>query len=297
MNFNLNLSDANFLIINIFAALMGLYFIIKNKEKLKTQRNLSPTKLNFYEKSYFYKGANYIHNTIIAMLLYLKNKGAITIEKTTYKNRKGENILNYIFTKRDFSNLDSAEQKLLDIFFSFSDDDKISSRKLNKLRKDAPDDYNRKFYNLIEYFENHFENLGLKKNTSSSNKILIYFLGFFILFGIGLVFVANGHYYGFINMILSLVFFGLSISSVAELPPMGKKQFEELSILEKNLKKLNITTEDPTLVAIGFGLKYENIIAIREKNNDDYDIYFDENISEFQKVIKTALVGNSFLVR
>lgn len=297
MNFNLNLSNSSYLIINIIVAAIGIYFILKNKNKKQKNINTNPIDLNFYEKSYFYKGPNYIHNTIIAMLLSLDERGAIDIEKTFYKNRKGEDVINYIFTKKDLTDTDCAEKKLLQILFSFNDEDKISSRKLNKLRRVAPDDYNNKFYEFTEYLENEFKDMGLKQESNSHKKVLINFLGFFILLGIGMISLYNRAYIGIINMVLSVMFFGLSIQNVAELPEAGKKKFEELMELEKNLKKVNIDTQNPTLVAIGFGLKYENIEAIRNKNKDDYDIYFDKDSSDFQKTMRTALVGNSFLVK
>lgn len=294
---NLNLSSRSFLVINILAAVIGIYFILKskkNKDKNIISKSIS---LNFYEKSYFYKGANYIHNTIIAMLLSLNERGKINIEKTFYKNRKGEDVVNYIFTKENLEKIDRVENKLIDIVFSFGEEDKISSRELNKIRKDAPDDYNNKFYELIELLENQFVKLGLKKEHNSSGKVLTNFLGFFILLGLGMISIYNSAYVGVINIALSVMFFGLSISNVAELPQAGKNKFEELSKLESKLKKLELNTEDPTLVAIGFGLKYENILAIKNKNNDNYNLYFDGSRSDFQNTMRTALVGDSFLVK
>jgi hypothetical protein len=294
---NLNLSSTNFLIINILAAVIGIYFILKSKKNKDKSISSKSIRLNFYEKSYFYKGANYIHNTIIAMLLYLNECNAINIEKTFYKNRKGEDAINYIFTKGNLENIDNVLAKLIDIIFSFSDNDKISSRELNKIRRDAPDDYNNKFYELIDLLEKQFVKLGLKKEHSSSDKVLTNFLGFFILLGLGMISIYNSAYIGVINIVLSIMFFGLSISNVAELPQAGKNKFEELSKLETRLKKLELDTGDPTLVAIGFGLKYENILAIRNKSNNGYDIYFDSDRSDFQSTMRTALVGDSFLVK
>lgn len=297
MNFNLNLNDSSYLIINIVVAAIGIYFILKSKNKKQNNISSKHIDLNFYEKSYFYKGPNYIHNTIIAMLLSLYDRGVIDIEKTFYKNRKGEDTINYIFTKKDLTDIDGAEKKLLEILFSFNDGDKISSRELNKLRRVAPDDYNHKFYEFTEYLENEFKDIGLKQENNSHKKVLTNFLGFFILLGIGMISLYNRAYIGLTNIILSVMFFGLSIQNVAELPEEGKKKFKELMDLENNLKKINIDTENPTLVAIGFGLKYENILAIRNKNKDDYDIYFDKDSSDFQKTMRTALVGDSFLVK
>lgn len=299
MNFNLNLSSTNFIIINILAAAIGIYFILKNKnnKNKKTNRENNEVELNFYEKSYFYKGANLQHNTIIAMLLSLSSRGVIDIKKTFYKNKKGEDIINYIFTKEDLTGIDRAERILLEILFSFNDKNEISSRELNRLRRVAPDDYNHKFYEFTEYMENHFKDIGLKQENNSHKKVLTNFLGFFILLGIAMISLYNRAYIGLINMALSVMFFGISIQNVAELPESGKNKFKELMEVENKLKKLDIDTKNPTLVAIGFGLKYENIIAIRNKNKDDYAIYFDNGRSDFQKTMRTALVGDSFLVK
>ena len=76
---------------------------------------------------------------------------------------------------------------------------------------------------------------------------------------------------------------------------LGNKKFRELEKVEEGLRTGRGLNEEDFLLALGFGLKYENIKSICQKLDDKtYEIYLDE---DFYKTFKTALVGDHLLVR
>ena len=75
MDFKMNLSNTYFLILNILFIILSLlmsYFLLAKKNDSSLESDID---LKFYEKSYLYKGPNFIYNTIIAMILKVYGDG------------------------------------------------------------------------------------------------------------------------------------------------------------------------------------------------------------------------------
>lgn len=299
MDFKMNLSSTYFFIINILFILLSLlmsYFLLRKKNDSSLEGDID---LKFYEKSYLYKGPNFIYNTIIAMILKVYGDGNLEIEKNFYKSKNGEEKISYELKNLNFDALDAAEKKLFQILFSF-EEDKISTRTLDRLRRTEPDNYNKKFNKFIYFLEDEMVLKKLLTKEKKTFKILISFVIFSLLFFIGVISVYNEKFFGAISIILSLVFYASLISSFSKMTALGNKKFKELEKVEEELCKYKVSKSEDFLLAIAFGLKIENIKAIYEKLifenkiNKDYQIFFD---SEFYTIFKRALVGDHLLVR
>lgn len=299
MDFKMNLSNTYFLILNILFILLSLlmsYFLLAKKNDSSLESDID---LKFYEKSYLYKGPNFIYNTIIAMILKVYGDGNLEIEKNFYKSKNGEEKISYELKNLNFDALDAAEKKLFQILFSF-EDDKISTRTLDRLRRTEPDNYNKKFNKFIYFLEDDMVLKKLLTKEKKTFKILISFVIFSLLFFLGVISVYNEKFFGAISIILSLVFYASLISSFSKMTALGNKKFKELEKVEEELCKCKVSNSEDFLLALAFGLKIENIKAIYEKLifenkiNKDYQIFFD---SEFYTIFKRALVGDHLLVR
>lgn len=299
MDFKMNLSNAYFLILNILFILLSLfmsYFLLAKKNDSSLESNID---LKFYEKSYLYKGPNFIYNTIIAMILKVYGDGNLEIEKNFYKSKNGEEKISYELKNLNFDALDAAEKKLFQILFSF-EEDKISTRTLDRLRRTEADNYNKKFNEFIYFLENEMVNKKLLTREKKTFKILISFVIFSLLFFIGIISVYNEKFFGAISIILSLVFYAGLISSFSKMTDLGNKKFKELEKVEEELCKCKVSNSEDFLLALAFGLKAENLKAIYEKLifenkiNKNHQIFFD---SDFYTIFKRALVGDHLLVR
>ncbi|MBS6720026.1 MAG: DUF2207 domain-containing protein [Peptoniphilus harei] len=299
MDFKINLSSTYFFIINILFILLSLlmsYFLLRKKNDSSLEGDID---LKFYEKSYLYKGPNFIYNTIIAMILKVYGDGNLEIEKNFYKSKSGEEKISYELKNLNSDALDASEKKLFQILFSF-EEDKISTRTLDRLRRTEPDNYNKKFNEFIYFLENEMVYKKLLTKEKKTFKILISFVIFSLLFFIGVISVYNEKFFGAISIILSLVFYASLISSFSKMTALGNKKFKELEKVEEDLCKCKVSKSEDFLLALAFGLKAENLKAIYEKLifenkiNKDYQIFFD---SEFYTIFKKALVGDHLLVR
>lgn len=296
MDLNLNISTTSFVITNvvmIILSLLNLKMLIKNDKST----NGKDVDLNYYEKSYFYKGGNFIYDSIIAILVSLFAKNKIDIYRKDYKVRNGEIKTSYVIKKIDNSGIDDFEEKLLNTLFSFSNSDEISTRTLNNTRKTSPDDYNKPFNELIYFLEDKMKEYGLITREKNTSKSILSFVIFSFLFLIGTVTVYNNHLFGAVSIILSIILYGFLIMSFSKMTASGKNKYRDLEKIEEELKKLEITVKDPTLVSIGYGLKYENIKEIYKKSGEgEMEIFFEDN-KLFYDTFKTALVGNYLLTR
>ena len=299
MDFKINLSSTYFIIINILFILLSLlmsYFLLRKKNDSSLESDID---LKFYEKSYLYKGPNFIYNTIIAMILKVYGDGNLEIEKNFYKSKSGEEKISYELKNLNFDALDASEKKLFQILFSF-EEDKISTRTLDRLRRTEPDNYNKKFNKFIYFLEDDMVLKKLLTKEKKTFKILISFVIFSLLFFLGVISVYNEKFFGAISIILSLVFYASLISSFSKMTALGNKKFKELEKVEEELCKCKVSNSEDFLLALAFGLKIENLKAISEKLifenkiNKDYQIFFD---SEFYTIFKKALVGDHLLVR
>jgi len=272
--------------------------ILKNLLNINNDnKNFKNIELKYFEKTYFCKGGNFIYNTIIAILVSLHSRNKIKISRKDYNTRSGDIKTSYEIEKIDLSGLDAAEKKIVDILFSFSNEDKISTRNLNKLRKNAPDDYNKPFNEFIYFLEDRMKSYGLITKKKTSNRSVIAFVVFSLLFLIGSITVYNGHIFGAVSIILSIILYGFLIASFSKMTTSGKNKFRELEKLENDLKDLKLNTCDATLVSIGFGLNFKNIRDIYEISDEvNMDIFFEDK-DIFYKVFKEALVGNYLLTR
>ena len=107
--------------------------------------------------------------------------------------------------------------------------------------------------------------------------------------------VYNERFFGIASIVASLFFYASLISTFSKMTDLGNKKFRELEKVEEELKSGRGSTEEDLLLALGLGLKYENIKNTYEKLGDEaYEIYLDE---DFYKTFKTALVGDHLLVR
>lgn len=296
MDLNLNISYASFVITNVLMIILSL-FNLKVLMKKNNSTNSKNIDLKYYEKSYFYKGGNYIYDSVIAILVSLFSRNKIDIIRKDYKARNGDIKTSYEIKKLDSSGIDDFEEKLLDTLFSFSDGKSISTRTLNNTRKNSPDDYNKPFNELIYFLEDRMKDYGLISREKNTSKSVLSFVIFSFLFLIGAVTVYNGHYFGAISIILSIILYGFLIASFSKMTDSGKKKFRKLESLEESLKKLDLKVDNPTLVAIGFGLKYENIKEIYKKSSENGMEIFFEDDKLFYDTFKTALVGNFLLTR
>lgn len=299
MDFKINLSNTYFLTINILLILLSFimsYLLMKRKNEVPKNKNID---LEFYEKGYLYKGPNFIYNTIIAMIVKACESGNLEIEKNFYKNKKGEEKVEFKLKNVNFPALDSAEKKLFDILLSFGEDE-VSTRTLDKLRRKEPDNYNKKFNDFLRFLEDEMVAKKLFTREKKTFKILLSFVIFSLLFFFGIITVYNKNFFGIASIILSLFFYATLIISFSKMTELGNKKFRELEKVEKKLLNCNGDTEEEFLLAICFGLKKENIKTIYENfiektNTKDYcPIFFDPN---FYKTFKTALVGDHLLVR
>ena len=100
------------------------------------------------------------------MILRAKANGNIEIEKNIYKNKRGEDKLEYILKNLKSSRLDTGERKLFETLFSLGDGDSISTRQMDKLRRTEADNYNKKFNDFIYFLEDEM----MKKKTLHKRK-------------------------------------------------------------------------------------------------------------------------------
>lgn len=294
MELKMNFSTTYFFIINvlIFVLSFFMFYLLNKKKTFETDKDVD---LNYYEKAYLYKGPNFIYNPIIAMILKAKAHGNIEIEKNIYKNKKGEEKVEYILKKLSESGLSPAEKKLFETIFSLGNGDSISTRQMDKLRRTEADNYNKKFNEFIYFLEDEMLKKKLFTKEKNTLKVFIAFVVFSILFFVGIVTVYNERFFGIASIVLSLFFYASLIKSFSKMTDLGNKKFRELEKVEEGLKAGRGSSEEDFLVGLGFGLKYENVKSICQKLDDKaYEIYLDE---DFYKTFKTALVGDHLLVR
>lgn len=294
MELKMNFSTTYFLLINILALAMSIfmYYLVRKK---KSQSFENKVDLNYYEKAYLYKGPNFIYNSIIAMLLKAKASDNVEIEKNYYKTKKGQENVEFILKNLNSAGLDKGERKLFEILFSLGDESSVSTRQMDKLRRTEADNYNKKFNDFIYFLEDEMVAKKLFTREKNTLKIFLSFVVFSILFFVGIVTVYNERFFGIASIVASLLFYASLITTFSKMTDLGNKKFRELEKVEEELKAGRGSTEEDLLLALGLGLKYENIKNIYEKLGDEaYEIYLDE---DFYKTFKTALVGDHLLVR
>lgn len=294
MELKMNFSTTYFFIINILFFILSffMFYLLNKKKTYDSDKNVD---LNYYEKAYLYKGPNFIYNPIIAMILKAKAHGNIEIEKNIYKNKRGEDKVEYILKKLKDSGLNLGEKKLFSTLFSLDNGDSISTRQMDKLRRTEADNYNKKFNDFIYFLEDEMVKKKLYTREKNTLKIFLSFIVFSILFFVGIVTVYNERFFGIVSIVFSLFFYASLIKSFSKMTDLGNKKFRELEKVEEELKAGRGSSEEDFLLALGFGLKYENVKSIHQKLDDKaYEIYLDE---DFYKTFKTALVGDHFLVR
>lgn len=299
MELKMNLSSTYFLTINILLIALSLfmaYLLAKKKEGPTKDRDLD---LKYYEKSYLYKGPNFIYNTIIAMIVKAIGEGHVEIEKNYYTTKSGEEKISFNLKNLRAEGLDDGEKKLFDTLFSFGEGE-ISTRTLDKMRRREPDNYNKKFNDFIYYLEEEMVAKKLFTREKKTLKILLSFVVFSLLFFVGIVTVYNEKFFGVISIVLALVFYARLITTFSKMTELGNKKYRELEKVEEELLKGLGDEEEDFLLAIAFGLKAENIRAIYEniiaKDPEirDWQIFFEK---DFYKNFKVALVGDHLLVR
>ncbi len=294
MELKMNFSTTYFFIINVLIIILSffMFYLLNKKKTYETDKDVD---LNYYEKAYLYKGPNFIYNPIIAMILRAKANGNIEIEKNIYTNKRGEDKVEYILKNLNSSRLDNGERKLFETLFSLGDGDSISTRQMDKLRRTEADNYNKKFNDFIYFLEDEMVKKKLFTREKNTLKIFISFVIFSILFFVGVVTVYNERFFGIASIFFSLFFYASLIKSFSKMTELGNKKFRELEKVEEGLKTGRGLNEEDFLLALGFGLKYENVKIICQKLDDKaYEIYLDE---DFYKTFKTALVGDHLLVR
>ena len=294
MELKMNFSTTYFFIINVLIFVLSFFmFYLLNKKK--TYESGKDVDLNYYEKAYLYKGPNFIYNPIIAMILKAKAHGNIEIEKNIYKNKRGEDKVEYILKELKDSGLSLGEKKLFETLFSLGHGDSISTRQMDKLRRTEADNYNKKFNDFIYFLEDEMVKKKLFTKEKNTLKIFLSFVVFSILFFVGIVTVYNERFFGIASIVFSLFFYASLIKSFSKMTDLGNKKFRELEKVEEGLRAGRGTSEDDLLLAVGLGLKIEIIENIYEKLNDDaYEIYLDK---DFYRTFKAALVGDHLLVR
>ncbi|MDU3457701.1 MAG: DUF2207 domain-containing protein [Peptoniphilus harei] len=294
MELKMNFSTTYFFIINVLIIILSffMFYLLNKKKTYETDKDVD---LNYYEKAYLYKGPNFIYNPIIAMILRAKANGNIEIEKNIYTNKRGEDKVEYILKNLNSSRLDNGERKLFETLFSLGDGDSISTRQMDKLRRTEADNYNKKFNDFIYFLEDEMVKKKLFTREKNTLKIFISFVIFSILFFVGVVTVYNERFFGIASIFFSLFFYASLIKSFSKMTELGNKKFRELEKVEEGLRTGRGLNEEDFLLALGFGLKYENVKIICQKLDDKaYEIYLDE---DFYKTFKTALVGDHLLVR
>ena len=293
MDFKMNFSTTYFFVINLLFFSLSFYmnYLLKKKKKIIKDKD---SNLNYYEKSYLYKGPNFIYNTIIAMILKVYGDGHLFIEKNIYKTKRGEEKVEFILKNLDDSNLDDGEKRLFKTLFSLGDN-QISTRQMDKLRRTEADNYNKKFNDFIFYLEDKMIEKKLFTKEKNSLKIFISFVIFSLLFFVGIISVYNEKFFGILSIVFSLYFYASLISSFSKMTEAGNEKFRELEKKEEDLKSYKGKDEEDFLLAIGFGLKEEITSNIYENlDNKKYEIFFDP---DFYSSFKTALVGDHLLVR
>lgn len=299
MELKMNLSSTYFLTINILFIVLSLfmaYLLAKKKEGPGKDGDLD---LKYYEKGYLYKGPNFIYNTIIAMIVKVIGEGSVEIEKNFYTTKSGEEKISFNLKNLRAEGLDAGEKKLFDTLFSFGDGE-ISTRTLDKMRRREPDNYNKKFNDFIYYLEEEMVAKKLFTREKKTLKILLSFVVFSLLFFVGIVTVYNEKFFGIISIVLALVFYARLITTFSKMTELGNKKYRELEKVEEELLKGLENEKEDFLLAIAFGLKAENIMAIYENiivkypEIRDWQIFFEK---DFYKNFKVALVGEHLLVR
>lgn len=294
MELKMNFSTTYFLLINILVFCLSLlmYYLLKKKGARTYEEKLD---LNYYEKAYLYKGPNFIYNSIIAMILKAKAAGNIEIEKNYYKTKKGQDKVEFILKNLNTSGLDKGERKLLEILFSLEDGASVPTRQMDKLRRTEADNYNKKFNDFIYFLEDEMVAKKLFTREKNTLKIFLSFVVFSILFFVGIVTVYNQRFFGIASIVASLFFYASLITTFSKMTDLGNKKLRELEKVEEELKAGRGSTEEDLLLALGLGLKYENIKNIYKKLGDEaYEIFLDK---DFYKTFKTSLVGDHLLVR
>lgn len=294
MELKMNFSTTYFLLINIlvFGLSLIMYYLLKKKGSKTYDDNVD---LNYYEKAYLYKGPNFIYTSIIAMLLKAKASDNVEIEKNYYKTKKGQDKIEFILKNLNSAGLDKGERKLFEILFSLGDGSSVSTRQMDRMRRTEADNYNKKFNDFIYFLEDEMVAKKLFTREKNTLKIFLSFVVFSILFFVGIMTVYNERFFGIASIVASLFFYASLITTFSKMTDLGKEKFKELEKVEEELKAGRGTSEDDLLLAIGLGLKYENIKNIYKKLGDEaYEIYLDE---DFYKTFKTALVGDHLLVR
>lgn len=294
MELKMNFSTTYFFIINVLIFVLSFFmFYLLNKKK--AYESDDDVDLNYYEKAYLYKGPNFIYNPIIAMILRAKAHGNIEIEKNIYKNKRGEEKVEYILKNLKELGLSLGEKKLFETLFSLGNGASISTRQMDKLRRTEADNYNKKFNDFIYFLEDEMMKKKLYTREKNTFKIFIAFIVYSILFFVGIVTVYNERFFGIASIVLSLFFYASLIKSFSKMTDLGNKKFRELEKIEEGLKSGRGESEEDFLAALGFGLKYEITKDICQKLHDKkYETYLDE---DFYKTFKTALVGDHLLVR
>lgn len=291
MNLNLNISKfyATFISIGISLISIAIIFYIRNKNSDRTKDELVPMK--YYLRGFFYKGRNYAHLFIISIILKLISNENITVEKSQYTTKSKKIHSNFIFKKINSMGLDEFEKYLFEILFSFGDE--ISTRSLNKARLDEPDYYNNLFTNFLDNLDESCVDLNLKINKSMNSASLSFFMAMINLFSF-LILVYNHMYIGILNLIFSIIFFILAFKMVNTFTKKGIYNFNFLKNLEENYKNLDTNFKDEDfLTALSFNISGD--ILKKLNKNSTFDFYFEYD--DFYKTLKTALVGDHFLIK
>lgn len=294
MELKMNFSTAYFFIINvlIFVLSFFMFYLLNKKKTYDIEKDID---LNYYEKAYLYKGPNFIYNPIIAMILKSMAHGNIEIKKNIYKNKRGEDKVEYILKNLKDSGLSLGEKKLFETLFSLGDGDSISTRQMDKLRRNETNNYNKKFNDFIYSIEDEMIKKKLYTREKNTFKIFVSFVVYSFLFFVGIITVYNERFFGIASIFLSLFFYASLIKFFSKMTDLGNKKFRELEKVEEELKSGIGSNEEDFLLALGFGLEYEIAKDICQKlDGKVYESYLDK---DFYKTFKTALVGDHLLVR
>ncbi|MDO5715369.1 MAG: DUF2207 domain-containing protein [Tissierellia bacterium] len=250
--------------------------------------------LDYDQSGYLIRGGNYAPDFIIATLLSMIGKRAVDLRISSFITRKGNPKINYVFSARSKDRLSPREKSIYDIFFSQKEE--ISSRELNRMRREEGANYNALFQDYLEMLEEEMIALGLKDRREKGKLSMILFLLAILSFIVSLISFASGFYFGLLNLILSLILFYLCLITAGNLPKKGKVNYHYYQKLRDGLETFQDSDGEESLIlyAIAYGLPYEKVRSIKEKiGGNTYHFYFDgTKESNFYKILREALVGN-----
>lgn len=283
-------------ICNLIILGIGIYIGMRCFKKMKKtpfqDSQLLP--LDYDTSAYLIRGGNAASDFIIATLLSFYKKGAVNLTLSSFTTRGGTQKPNYIFRPLCSNQLTDTEKCLYRILFT--DYDEISTRELNRLRREAGTDYNEAFGNYLTYLDDYLQKLGLKSKEKNGTFAIFIFLIALLALIIALFSLAGGFYFGCINLLNSFLLCFFCIVTLGTLPPKGKAHYDFYRKLHQQLKDANLNDHNDKwlLYGIAYGLSYKELYQIYQKvHGKDFHFYFDQPTeSTFHKLMKESLVGN-----